>query len=65
VQISSLARNGLPEYYLLLAGPDSCGEYVGSGFYGLYPEVKTRVAMMAPEICAEVSTPAQATELFC
>jgi hypothetical protein len=34
--ISFLARNELPEYYLLLAGHYSLGEYVCLGFDGLY-----------------------------
>jgi len=64
VVISFLARNELPEYYLLLAGHNSASEYVCLGFDGLYPAVKTRVTMMAPKVCAGVATPAQATELF-
>jgi hypothetical protein len=62
--ISFLARNELPEYYLLLAGHYSLGEYVCLGFDGLYPAVKTRVTMMAPQVCAGVATSAHAAELF-
>jgi hypothetical protein len=62
--ISFLARSKLTEYYLLLAGRILGRRGCWLGFDGLCPAVKTRVIMMAPEVCAVVSAMAQALEPF-
>jgi hypothetical protein len=62
--ISSLARNNLPEYYLVLAASRFQAARLLLGVDGLRPAVKTRSTTIAPGLCAAVLTAGEAPELF-
>jgi hypothetical protein len=63
-QFLFLARNKLPEYYLVLAARVSGRRGCCVGFDGLCPAVKTRFTTIAPEVCAVVSATTQAAGGF-